>query len=312
MLYAVDKHLSPTNLQQAVALLRSSESVPDVHARVGALTASWPASALARSTQGDLACISMAFLPASKVVAFQSKIQGKPAVAVGRWQPLDVQRQRSLTPKASKDEGPPENIWSQTNREGALPPALQPLLNRVAGTVILSDAAPQGLIEGLKRHFPFSLHLGLVAPPTPFETGRDRTLFFDQDGVHEIFEQGSVGVALLSDAAAHGGELKIQSAYANLHPMGSRRTLTKAEGNVISSLDGDNAVDQFRKAIEARPIKRPDHECVFRVGVYRDGATVRLLLDLSFSIFIRFLLLRADLVVWTGSCGYGYDRWRTI
>lgn len=278
MLYAVDKHFSPTNLQQAVTLLRSSQSVPDVRARVGALTGSWPASALARSAQGDLSCISIAFLPASEVVAFQSKIPGKRAIAVGRWQPLEVQRQQSLAPKMPKDQGPPDDIWSQANSEGALPPALQPLFGRLAGTVILSDAAPQGLIEGLQRHFPLSQHLGLVAPPTPFETGRDRTLFYDQDEVHEIFEQGAVGLALLSDSTAPGGELKVQLAYANLHPMGSRRTLTKAEGNVISSLDGDNAVDQFRKAIEARPIKRPDHECVFRVGVYRDDAEVRLLL----------------------------------
>lgn len=351
LLYAVDKHLSPTHLQQCVSLLRSPEALPHVGARVGALTGSWPQSALPCSLRdavgldsAGMPCVAVALFPASAAVAFQSKIKGKRAVAVGRWQPLDVQRQwSSASPPPAAGGGDAgleqqRDLWSKTNPASSVPPALAPYVpagtsvsgraggaanqsqdrlagagagqtpaqtQTVIGTLLLSDAAPQGLVEGLVHHFPMSPHLGIIAPPTPFETGRDRTLLYDgprpgehgehgehAEHIHEIFDQGAVGVALLArtggagsgacaDGAGawargwdlNGGEsvrpvVRVERAYANLHPMGPRRALTGAEGNVISTLDGENAVEQFRQAVEVRPIRRPDHECVFRIGVY--------------------------------------------
>lgn len=253
-------------------------------------------------TQGEAYYASLALLPASFAVGFKSHIQGKPAVAVGRWQPLELQRQQSLSHSfaslsssssfqksdmAHEHALAEKTLMGRTNPAGSLPPALDPWTHvpngeRLVGTIIISDAAPQGLMEGLAQHFPHSEHLGLIAPPTPFETGRDRTLFYDgpadagqgQQDVHTIFAQGAVGVAIVASPHPEQSLPRVGSAYANLHSMGKSHVLTAAEGNVISLIGKQNAVDVFRKTIESRPIKLPDHQCVFHVGVYRQGQKV--------------------------------------
>ncbi len=187
-------------------------------------------------------------------------------------------------------------LWGKENVDNELPPQLEALRAAAVAsstsssastsarpsllsTILFTDPAPQGLLEGVESHFPHASSAGLVAPPTPFETGREQTLFFKTTSapasssggaasaeVDEIDAKGAVGIALvgnLSGAAQVGSSaaqaaqqieqqgLKVRTTFEALQPIGPRREITGARGNIISSLEGGNATQQFLRDIQA-------------------------------------------------------------
>lgn len=110
-----------------------------------------------------------------------------------------------------------------------------------------SDARPHGLLEGIDAHFPHASVLGATATLTPFETGREHTLFYDTpEAPRKVYEEGAVGVALTH---LRPREAVLEVTLEHLAPIGKRLEVSGARGNVISSLDHFNAAQQFLRLL---------------------------------------------------------------
>lgn len=105
--------------------------------------------------------------------------------------------------------------------------------NSILTTLLFSDPSPQGLLEALDSKFNKSSILGLVSPPTPFQTGRSRTMFSNlrEDEIHE---DGAVGL-VLTDGTTSEIESKEESFfkpnvrvdYEGFTTLGPRREITR-------------------------------------------------------------------------------------
>lgn len=198
---------------------------------VGALTeplpAPWPHS------------VAIAAFPHAR--PFYSSITGAPRIAVGRWTAQkEVWRadphERTDRLDAAGHWAP---LWGRTNIEHRLPAPLQHA-NDIHSLLVLSDAYPEGLLEGLDYHFPHATLVGATAAFTPFETGREHTL------LHQgIYERGAVGIALPTPSILH-------RTLHQLCPRGPRLCITGARGNIISSLDGHNAAQQMVRIVSGQ------------------------------------------------------------
>lgn len=269
---------------QAAAAAQSSNDAASRIARVGILSSPLPASLIPDNAiepgsppiaTPTLYSAALSLLPGVNAIPFRSTIPGRAEVVVGRWMDRKpswkqgAERRADLLddgngalPGGSRDW---RDIWGRENLEGKVPEGLETLeRSSAASFIVFSDTSPHGLIEGLATQFPASSVLGLTAPPTPFETGRDQTLLISLPqgggaGVQphsSIHTDGAVGVALVaSNDRADVDRLPIPSvktAFEGLRPFGARREITAAQGNIISSLDGANAAQQFLRDIQAR------------------------------------------------------------
>ena len=254
LLYSLSKDLPSDVLSEAIALLRadkepSSDAVK--MARVGILSSSIPASLIpaqdetASVSSSHLYSASLSLLPGINAVPFRSEIPGRAPIAVGRWpdrkpswQSGSEQRADLLDdgnaaiPGGSRDW---RDIWGRENIEGKVPDELQALDSTAAATfLVFSDPSPQGLIEGIASRFAASSVLGLYAPSTPFETGRDHTLLLSLPGHSDkIYADGAVGVALVANVDAEGNAANKQiaipsvtTAFEGLRPFGPRHAIT--------------------------------------------------------------------------------------
>lgn len=92
--------------------------------------------------------------------------------------------------------------------------------------------------------------MGTNATLTPFETGREHTLFYDTpQQPRRVFDDGAVGIALCDPSPPR---TSMERMYEQLEPIGPRLELTSARGNIISSLDNYNAAQQFLRIILKR------------------------------------------------------------
>lgn len=252
-------------------------------ARVGILSSPLPSSLIPANAiepgstpiaSPTLYSAALSLLPGVNAIPFRSTIPGRAEVAVGRWMDRKPSWQQGAERRADLlDDGNGalpggsrdwRDIWGRENLEGKVPAGLETLdPNSAASFIFFSDTSPHGLIEGLATQFPASSVLGLSAPPTPFETGRDQTLLISlpQGGAgvqphSSIHADGAVGVALVaSNDARDADHLPIPSVTTNfegLKPFGPRREITAAQGNIISNLDGANAAQQFLRDIKTR------------------------------------------------------------
>ncbi|KDN53475.1 hypothetical protein K437DRAFT_265833 [Tilletiaria anomala UBC 951] len=241
--------------------------------------------------QSTIFSAALSLLPASHVIPFRSMIQGKQPAQVGRWpeskeswkdsrgkqklealnatfngvaavslRPSSSGQMRASPGNATSDATGWRQLWGRENITGELPASLETLRHNFAGapnllsTILFSNTAPQGLLEGLDLHFPRASCAGVVAPATPFETGRAQTLFFKdaEAGVDEVSADGAVGIALVAGGGieAGGASLKVETKFEGLTEFGPRRAITGARGNIISTLEGGNATQQFLRDIQ--------------------------------------------------------------
>ncbi|KAL9933518.1 hypothetical protein V8E36_007694 [Tilletia maclaganii] len=284
--------------------------------------------------------VALSLLPGSHAIPFRSHLAGRAKIQVGRWphqkerwrQSLDPSRSRGADLELAKaDEGAGraevksriqalgegehhptswKELWGKENARAELPESIAQVHSTSHLTTILfSDPAPHGLLEGLDAHFPQSPLLGLIAPPTPFETNgkHDQTLLFspslDSDSSSSS-SQGAVGVVLYNPTtAAQKSERVARPALDRPFPDGlvplsnKRHALTRARGNIISQLDGSNAAQVFLADLHARTKAREGEsastplaedsgdrtrqmakgakkEEEFYVGIYRSSAPV--------------------------------------
>ncbi|TKY86139.1 hypothetical protein EX895_004964 [Sporisorium graminicola] len=269
---------------KAAATPQSGTDAASRIARVGILSSPLPSSLIPANAieagsppiaTPTLYSAALSLLPGTNAIPFRSTIPGRAEVSVGRWMDRKSSWQQGAERRADLlDDGNGalpggtrdwRDIWGRENLEGKVPEGLETLdPSSAASFVFFSDTSSHGLIEGLATQFPASSVLGLTAPPTPFETGRDQTLLISlpqgsSTGVQphsSIHTDGAVGVALVtSNDARHADRLPIpsvQTAFEGLQPFGPRREITAAEGNIISSLDGANAAQQFLRDIQTR------------------------------------------------------------
>ncbi|EPQ30322.1 uncharacterized protein PFL1_01848 [Pseudozyma flocculosa PF-1] len=268
-------------------------------ARIGLLSAPLPSSLIpsnalepgaAPISSPTLHSVSLSLLPGVNAVPFRSQIPGRAEIAVGRWPDRKpawqqgTERRADLLDRAHRStdtsaaDEPAQHtdwrdIWGRENVDGAVPPELDALdPNSVLSLLFFTDPSPQGLIEGFTSRFPRSSVLGLHAPPTPFETGRDHTLLMtlpetsaggrggtDAQRGDKIHKDGAVGVALVANVDAQGQKASkeiarpsVEVRYEGLEPFGPRREVTSASGNIITELSSQNAAQQFLRDIQAR------------------------------------------------------------
>jgi hypothetical protein len=227
--------------------------------------------------------IALSLLPASHAVPFRSKIRGKQISQVGRW-PDKKDSWKDVRGKVKADmigemaeggqaknggigttaetDASPETpgwrkVWGKENIFSELPAELERFASEaqkesLLSTILFSDPSPQGLLEGFDVQFPHASHVGAIAPATPFETGRDQTIFFRRSSVEdEISSEGAVGLALIGSKAEAARGLKVSTKFEGLKELGPRRRMTGARGNIISSLEDGNATQQFLRDIQA-------------------------------------------------------------
>ncbi|SPO27117.1 uncharacterized protein UTRI_10578_B [Ustilago trichophora] len=253
-------------------------------ARVGILSSPLPASLIPANAiepgsppiaTPTLYSAALSLLPGVNAIPFRSTIPGRAEVAVGRWMDRKPSWQQGAERRADLlDDGNGalpggsrdwRDIWGRENLEGKVPEGLETLNpNSAASFIFFSDTSPHGLMEGLATQFPASSVLGLTAPPTPFETGRDQTLLISlpqgtPSGVQphsSVHTSGAVGVALVASNDARDADHlpipSIKTDFEGLLPFGPRREITAAQGNIISGLDNANAAQQFLRDIQTR------------------------------------------------------------
>lgn len=269
---------------EAAKATPSDQDAASKIARVGILSSPLPASLIPANAiesgsppiaTPTLYSAALSLLPGVNAVPFRSTIPGRAEVAVGRWMDRKPSWQQGAERRADLlDDGNGalpggsrdwRDIWGRENLEGKIPEGLESLdPNSAASFIFFSDTSPHGLMEGLAAQFPASSVLGLTAPPTPFETGRDQTILISlpQGGAggvqphSSIYTDGAVGVALVaSNDARDADHLPIPSVktdFEGLQPFGPRREITAAQGNIISTLDNANAAQQFLRDIQTR------------------------------------------------------------
>ena len=200
----------------------------------------------ASSMQGPLYSVALARMPASQAIAFRSVIPGAPRIAVGRWpeQKETWHADPTARTKHLDETGHWAPLWGRQNVERRIPVELESFARNpsdIHAFLLFSDAFPQGLLEGLDSHFPNTSLLGTVAAYTPFETGREHTLFYGTS-TQGVYEKGAVGIAFRSSA-------RLERTLGGLVSIGPRLAITGAQGNIISSLDHHNATQQLIRLI---------------------------------------------------------------
>ncbi|KAF8208764.1 hypothetical protein K438DRAFT_2012730 [Mycena galopus ATCC 62051] len=186
---------------------------------------------------------SVAMFESNTCFPFRSEIPGTASPQVGRRHSF---RQKGPQTNVLDQDVPSGNVdwgsvWDQNLTNNELPSGLQSLNPDDVGTIIyFTDTAPEGLVNALTR-FPGATKLGLFATPTPFITGRPVTLFQDD----KIYGAGAVGLALRRPKA------NARVTFLGMEPFCPPMLVTKAEGNLVISLDNKNPTQLLLAAIQA-------------------------------------------------------------
>lgn len=282
LLFSIDKSLPSDVLAEATRLFRD---IPIPH--VGVLSAPVSGSLLPPNAISDAAAkkdasssaasppevppfyhsVSLSLLPSTLAQPFYSDIPGVAPVKAGRWasgKPTFDDNESRVEHLDEGNESDWRSIWGKENVAGKLPEGLKDLepASHLLTLVLASDASPQGLLEGVDARFHQSPLLGSLASNTVFETGgREATMFHRDAPTAEarIFDKGAVGLYLRTP----GGQLETNSTRArpavdidvpwhNLRSLGSRREITRAKGNIVSTLESANACQHFLRDVAAR------------------------------------------------------------
>lgn len=279
LLFAVDKTLPSKVLAETTRLFRD---LPIPH--VGVLSAPVSGSLLPPNAISDAPqtasssssappqvppfyhSVSLSLLPSTLAQPFLSDIPGVPPIKAGRWASgKPVFDENDSRVEHLDEQGNWRSIWGKENVSGRLPDALKSVdpSSHLLTLILGSDASPQGLLEGVDSHFPSSPLLGSIATNTVFETGgRETTMFYRADAQEStnsrIIDKGAVGLYLRSsekipsDSTRARPSVDVQVPWTNFAPLGPRREITRAKGNIISTLETSNACQHFLRDVAAR------------------------------------------------------------
>lgn len=247
-LFALSTNLPPDALSKLTSRLSSLSSQS-----VGWLSAPLPREQLqtGAAPAEPRICLSLAFFNNSDAVPFRSEIAGKAPVQVGKWHATrdesiwdNIGNAQTIYEQAKKDGGKVnwEDVWA-SNVKGNVVPVEFELAGkeRIGSVIFASDNASEGLTNALAT-LPNADILGQVATSTPFVTGRPVTMFHNGS----IHSKGAVGLALLNSLPSMDLE------FPTLQPVtkGSPYTLTRAEGNLVITLDDRNPTQTLLKDIK--------------------------------------------------------------
>ncbi|KAK1232380.1 hypothetical protein PQX77_004502, partial [Marasmius sp. AFHP31] len=220
-----------------------------------------------QSHSQDVITCSVALLDNSNTSLFRSTIPGREMTQVGRWH---AYAQKDNKPRLTEREldtlgwSPSANgrvsggggvdwevVWDKTTHNEevyeTLPEEMKGVKpDTVSQILYLSDQSPEGLVSILRTRFPTASQLGLIASSTPFITGRPVTLFHNG----KIYEDGAVGISFTSDKPL---SLSLQLPE-DVTPLGEEMIVTRAEGNLINTLDNSNPTRLLLRAIQTAGI----------------------------------------------------------
>ncbi|WFC98357.1 hypothetical protein MYAM1_001084 [Malassezia yamatoensis] len=250
LFFALSKSLPRSVMTQAIGSLNRTP----YSSRVGFLSSALPASLIrpanGESKSSDLHSISVAAFPADHAIPFRSSIPGTARIAVGRWTSQKQAWMRGTEARSDRLDHTSDwrSLWGKENVDLQIPQDLLEVnQNDVQAIFFATDSSPQGMLEGLDAHYSHAKILGTTAALTPFETGREHTLFCDTEtDKGKVYEDGAVGIALCDPSSS---QTSLERIFEQLEPIGPRLELTGARGNVISSLDDHNAAQQFLRVI---------------------------------------------------------------
>ncbi|KAL0576502.1 hypothetical protein V5O48_005477 [Marasmius crinis-equi] len=240
----------------------------------------------------DVISCSITLLDNATTSLFRSTIPGREMIQVGRWHSYTPKNNRETRseeksldevgwvgqddPRESGGRVDWEVVWNQRARNSEsfedLPEGLQSIRPDTVNQILyLSDPSPEGLVSTLRSRFPAATQLGLLASSTPFITGRPVTLVHNG----KVYEDGAVGVAFTAPKLSSELSLRLPEA---VKPLGQEMTVTRAEGNLINTLDGANPTRLLLRAIQTAGIDSTSEAAIlfkeeeeFYLGVYGDG-----------------------------------------
>ncbi|KAG8859319.1 hypothetical protein FRB96_004534 [Tulasnella sp. 330] len=241
LLFSVSANTEPSVLSKVVSHFGQDENC------IGCLAHS--------PLQSAVSCAVAAF-PSSEVVSFRSTIKGLAPISLGK-------PRRPANPAAKYDQGGAwfdqlddhafkdtkftngSFLWGTSNNPNSvhvLPEGLEDVpVASIKNIVYFSDGAPEGLKSALDSRFPLAAQMGLIGSSTPFVTGRPYTLLQGS----KVWSDGAVGLAFLK------GGLTSTHAFHGYEAFSKTYTVSKAESNLIHSLDDQNPVKQLLAALPA-------------------------------------------------------------
>ncbi|CAD6887816.1 unnamed protein product [Tilletia laevis] len=167
-----------------------------------------------------------------------------------------------------------KDLWGQENARAELPDSIAKVgTSSHLATILVSDPAPHGLLEGLDSQVPHSSWLGLIVPPYSLRMNvkGDQTLLFFHSAEGQVggqqqagFANGAVGV-VLHNSSSSPSSTQARPALHRPFPDGlvalplrnardgrKRHALTRSRGNTISQLNNSNAAQVFLADLHAR------------------------------------------------------------
>ncbi|KAK4054051.1 hypothetical protein OIO90_003696 [Microbotryomycetes sp. JL221] len=210
------------------------------------------APAFSQSDTKELYSISVAtYEPTgnARAIAFQSTLQGRPNIALGReikpTDPGDGSDSGLEAFLAGKQWG-----FGQTDTQGRdkveLPEleGLEP--QQVKQVLFFSADREQPLLSALSQ-YPQASKLGLLGSSTPFHspTGAPYTLFFDGQAA----ATGAVGIAIVDSKPSPPAVVD----YAGLQQLGTTQQVTSSKGNIVLTLSDKNAARMLLELVSTLP-----------------------------------------------------------
>ncbi|KAH8077040.1 hypothetical protein BXZ70DRAFT_709448 [Cristinia sonorae] len=259
------KHAIPDSPQTLLFAISPHHSLPDSQLAdiVAALTRipnslGCISSPLPLRSREPASALSLAFFDVNKCTPFRSTIPGRKPTSVGRWH--SVRSSQDSRHHGKRPQTDLEEIRGIEHHD--LPPELQNTTTENASTIIyFSDNSPEGLSQTLSTAFPGSTHLGFLASPTPFLTGRPFTLFRNR----EIHSSGAVGISLPTPTPTW------DLVYPDLNAITDALTVTSAEGNLVHSLDDANPARLIISAMDKHNMNLSGANTLYKEDQYYLG-----------------------------------------
>ena len=139
--------------------------------------------------------------------------------------------------------------------------------NDTKALILLSEGLQgedyQGFIQGIKQHHPDVLVAGGLAG----DSFKMKRTFVIED--EHIYDKGCVAISF------SGNELFADNRYnLNWYSVGKEFTITKAHGKAIEEIDGENALELFKKYLGAHIFEHDISSLPDFQFLYKDGSTV--------------------------------------